>query len=123
MIGPLRLRIRARLAAQLNSIRPRSLWAGLDLERNLLATQEGVEILDSRAVEEVFLAVLGCDKAEAAVGHQRLDGSCSHLVSPPFSNKLPDATGLSDWEPPRGAITMTAVTSLPARESPQTLAF
>src|SRR5713101_868208 len=84
IIGP-SSSIRALLGAQLNSIRARPLRAGLDLERNLFATHEGVEILDAGAVEEVFLAVLGCDEAEAAIRHQLLDGSCSHLVSPPVN--------------------------------------
>src|SRR3979411_1270344 len=54
----------------------RALGARLDLEGDLLAPVEAVEIgLGAAAVEEVLLAVLSCDKAKAPVGDELLDGS------------------------------------------------
>src|SRR5713226_1284875 len=58
----------------------RALRAGFDLEAHLLATLEAVEVtFGATPVEEEFLSVLGCDKAEAAVRDQFLDGACRHF--------------------------------------------
>src|SRR5438270_7082425 len=64
---------------QADELGARALGARLDLEGHLLAAVQAVEVLDAVAVEEVLLAVLGCDEAESAVGNELLDGSCSHL--------------------------------------------
>src|SRR3989338_3124494 len=56
--------------------------AGLDLEVDLLATYEAIELqgaIEPVTVEEVLLAVLGRDEAEAAVGYDLLDGACGHV--------------------------------------------
>src|SRR6266540_6001798 len=55
--------------------------AGLDLEVDLLATDEAIELkgaIEPVTVEEVLLAVLGSDEAKAAVGDNLLDGTCGH---------------------------------------------
>src|SRR5437879_4609652 len=58
----------------------RALGARLDLERDLLATLEAVEVtFGATPVEEEFLTVFGCDKAEATVRDQLLDGACRHF--------------------------------------------
>src|ERR1700720_3012523 len=56
------------------------LGARLDLESHLLAALQTVEVtFGSAAVEEEFLTVFGCDKAEATVRDQFLDGACRHF--------------------------------------------
>src|SRR2546428_12503055 len=58
----------------------RTLGARLDLEGHLLATAEAVEVtFGATPVEEEFLTVFGCDKAEATVRDQFLDGACGHF--------------------------------------------
>jgi hypothetical protein len=67
--------------------RARALGAGLDLEGHTLAGAQAVEVaLGAAAVEEVLLAIVGCDEAEAAVADELLDGSVLHRMSPVFSN-------------------------------------
>jgi len=56
--------------------------AGLNLEVHLLATDEAIELkgaIEPVTVEEVLLAVLGGNEAEAAVGDDLLDGTCGHV--------------------------------------------
>src|ERR1700674_2269075 len=65
----------------------RALGARLDLERDLLATLEAVEVTcGATPVEEEFLTVFGCDKAEATVRDQFLDGACRHFHLLSLSN-------------------------------------
>src|SRR5262245_27899125 len=65
----------------LNVLRPGTLRVLLDVEADLLAADEAVEV-DRRgepvAVEEVVLPVVGGDEAEAAVRDELLDGAGSH---------------------------------------------
>src|SRR4051812_39309426 len=64
-----------------NVARPGSLGILLDLELDLLTTREPVEVERSgerTAVEEVFLAVVCGDEAEATLGDELLDGSGGH---------------------------------------------
>src|SRR5207248_3118288 len=59
-----------------DALRARALGARLDLEGDLLAAVQAVEVaLGAAAVEEVLLPVLGRDEAEATVGDELLDGS------------------------------------------------
>src|SRR6266480_1910281 len=61
--------------------RARALGAGLDLERNLLATHEGVEVAVGAAlVEEELLPVLCGDESKSALRNDLLDGASRHLV-------------------------------------------
>src|SRR5947209_20294018 len=65
--------------------RARALLAGLDLERDGLAAVQGVEVeraVETAAVKEVLLPVLGRDEAEAAVTDDLLDCSVWHLPVP-----------------------------------------
>src|SRR5439155_1245961 len=63
-----------------NGLRAWPLGARLDFEGNLLATLQPVEVaLDAAAVEEELLTVFGCDKPEATVRDQFLDGACGHF--------------------------------------------
>src|SRR5205807_10211188 len=65
-----------------NPGRARAALAGLDVEGDLLPAGERVEAsgrLERAPVEEVLLAVLGGDEAEATVVDQLLDGSRGHL--------------------------------------------
>src|SRR5215472_12913315 len=78
-----------------NAVRARALRARLDLERHSLTTGQRVEVqrrIDPAAVEEVLLAVLGLDEAEAAVGDDLLDGPLRH-VTLLFSNMSPGTLG------------------------------
>src|SRR5574338_500092 len=69
--------------------RARTPGAGLDVELDALASDQPVEV-DGRAhavaMEEVILAVLGGDEAEAAVGHDFLDTATGHGW-PPTTNR------------------------------------
>jgi hypothetical protein len=52
-----------------------------DVELDLLAAGESIEVERGSkpiAVEEVFLAVFGCNEAEAAIGDDFLDGTGGH---------------------------------------------
>src|SRR5207247_10008400 len=63
-----------------DGLRAWPLGARLDLEGHLLAALQPVEVtLDSAAVEEELLTVFGCDKPEATVRDQFLDGACGHF--------------------------------------------
>jgi len=67
----------------------RALGALLDVELDSLAAGEAVEIergVESAAMEEVFLLILGADKAEAAIGDDLLDGTGGHSDLQHFSN-------------------------------------
>src|SRR5215469_7152612 len=78
-----------------NAVRARALRARLDLEGHPLTTGQRVEVqrrIDPAAVEEVLLAVLGLDEAEAAVGDDLLDGPLRH-VTLLFSNMSPRTLG------------------------------
>ena len=59
----------------------RALGAGLDFERDALAAGEAIEIErgdEAATMEEVFLPILGSDKAEPTVGNDLLDGPGGH---------------------------------------------
>ena len=61
--------------------RARALGARLDLELDVLATGESVEVegrVEAAAVEEVFLTILGDDETEAAIRDYFLYGTCGH---------------------------------------------
>src|SRR4029079_14772149 len=65
-----------------------ALGVRLDLEGDPLAAGEPVEVErrgEAAAVEEVLLAVLGRDEAEAAVGDDLLDGAVGHVDPPTWS--------------------------------------
>src|SRR5262245_46567219 len=65
-----------------NATRPRALGAGLDLELDLLAAIEAIEVerrIEAAAMEEVLLGVVSGDEAEAALGDDLLDGSGGHM--------------------------------------------
>jgi hypothetical protein len=50
-------------------------------ERDALAAGEAVEVeggLEAATMEEVFLAIFGGDKAEAAIGNDLLNGTGGH---------------------------------------------
>src|SRR3954452_14848059 len=73
-----------------NVARPGALGILLDLELDLLAAGEPVEVErpgERAAVEEVFLAVVGSDEPEAALGDKLLDSSGGHGTPPRFSNE------------------------------------
>src|ERR687895_1254635 len=58
---------------------------GLDVEIHALAADETVEddrIVQPVAVEEVVLAILAGDEAEAAIGYDLLDSACGHRWPP-----------------------------------------
>src|SRR4029450_3440901 len=62
----------------LNVLRAVALGARLDLELDLLAAGEAVEVHgrgEAVAVEEVVLPVLGGNEGESAIGDELLDGS------------------------------------------------
>ena len=59
--------------------------AGFDVVADLLAADESIEIDglgQTVAMEEVILAILAGDKAEAAIGNDLLDGACGHERPP-----------------------------------------
>src|ERR1041385_8584508 len=59
---------------------PGALRDRFDVEGHLLAAVQAVEVaFGPAAVEEVFLPVLGCDKAEATVGYELFDGAVWHF--------------------------------------------
>jgi hypothetical protein len=60
----------------------RTLGALLDVELDALAALKAVEVegrVESAAMEEVFLLILGGDEAEAAIGDDLLDGTGGHV--------------------------------------------
>jgi hypothetical protein len=62
-----------------------TLGAVLDLELDLLAAIEAIEVegaLEAAAMEEVFLAIVCSDEAEAAIGDDLLDGTGGHCGPP-----------------------------------------
>src|SRR5690242_7313024 len=69
-------------SAVLDDLNPRcagAFRAGLDLERDLLAALQAVEVgLGTTPVEEVLFAVLGRDEPEAAVAYELFDGAILH---------------------------------------------
>src|SRR5947207_8845283 len=76
----------------------RSSRAGLDVEGDLLAARQPIEIERSAepvAVEEVVLAVFGGDEAKTSIRDQLLDGACGHGQLDPPNRKLLSC-GLSD---------------------------
>src|SRR5215210_5202442 len=78
-------------------LRPSALGALLDVELDLLATGESVEVERSRqavTMEEILLAILARDEAEASLGDDLLDGSRGHGDPPRiFSNEDLQAYG------------------------------
>src|SRR5690349_15087075 len=67
-----------------HALSARALLAGLDVEGDLLATAESVEAhrgLQTVPMEEVLLAVVSRDEAEAPIGHDLLDGASCHVDS------------------------------------------
>src|SRR6266851_6049298 len=79
-VDPPGLHFRSEPLDRANGLRARALRARLDLESHLLPALQPVEVtLGSTAVEEELLTVLGCDKAEATVRDQFLDGACRHF--------------------------------------------
>jgi len=60
---------------------PWALGAGLDLELDLLAACQAVEIergIEATAMEEVFLPILSGDEAETTIGDDLLDCAGGH---------------------------------------------
>src|SRR2546430_6958842 len=71
----------ARRSGAANFAGTRPARAGLDLERDVLAADQAVEVdgcVERVTVEEVVLPVLAGDEAESAVGHDLLDPSRCH---------------------------------------------
>ena len=67
----------------------RTLGARLDLEDDTLAADEAVEVhrgIESAAMEEIFLRILGGDEAKAAIGDDLLDGTGGHEDLQHFPN-------------------------------------
>src|SRR5713226_4570329 len=94
----------------------RALGARFDLEGHLLATAEAVEVaFGATPVEEEFLTVLGCNKAEATVRDQLLDGACRHFHLLYLSNSRPTQLGgpVRETEPAVSAGTLPATESIP----------
>lgn len=59
-----------------------TLGALLDIELDSLAALQPIEIegcVETAAMEEVFLLILGDDEAEAAIGDDLLDGTGGHV--------------------------------------------
>src|SRR5258708_35525743 len=102
----------------------RALGARFDLEGHLLATAEAVEVaFGATPVEEEFLTVLGCNKAEATVRDQLLDGACRHFHLLYLSNSRPTQLGgpVRETEPAVSAGTLPATESIPV--SPRTYSW
>src|SRR5437879_8235709 len=60
----------------------RAARTGLDVEGNLLAAGQPIEVerrVEAVAMEEVVLPVVGGDEAKASVRDQLLDGACGHV--------------------------------------------
>src|SRR5258708_14603685 len=94
----------------------RALGARFDLEGHLLATAEAVEVaFGATPVEEEFLTVLGCNKAEATVRDQLLDGACRHFHLLYLSNSRPTQLGgpVRETAPAVSAGTLPAAPSIP----------
>jgi hypothetical protein len=72
----------------------RTLGADLDLEGDELTSAEAIEVgVSATPVEEVLLAIVALDEAEATIGDELLDCSVLHLqISSYFSN--PDRTNV-----------------------------
>ena len=72
----------------------RALVATLDLEAHVLIAREvfeGQRTIESTAMEEILLSILGGDEAEAAFGDDLLDGTSHSGLSNSFSLCRTDA--------------------------------
>jgi hypothetical protein len=72
----------------------RALVAPLDLEANALIAREifeGQRTIESTAMEEIFLSILGGDETEAAFGDDLLYGTSHSGLSNSFSLRKTDA--------------------------------
>src|SRR4029079_12636673 len=92
---------------RVNSACAGPLGALLDLELDLLAADEAIEVkrgVEAAAMEEVFLRILSGDEAEAAVGDDLLDGSGGHMDL----QRLPEQ-GLQNARPVRKGLTTRSI--------------
>jgi hypothetical protein len=79
--GPPGGRALPEMSGSADSLGPRSLGAGLDLERHPLSADEAVEVegsIERVAMEEVVLRILGGDEAETAISDDLFDSTRGH---------------------------------------------